>query len=90
MSEPSAPRTTTHEGDAASQTPGHPPRDGHGKNDAGVSHSARATEDGAASVDLAAGLAVHTRALLRAQQAAVAGMPLAAIDHHLQRFAMVS
>ncbi len=47
-----------------------------------------AGEGEASTVDLAAGLAVHTRALLRAQQAAVAGMPLGAINAHLERFAM--
>jgi hypothetical protein len=38
-------------------------------------------------VELALGLALHSRALLRAQQAAVAGMALAEIDAHLERLA---
>jgi hypothetical protein len=40
------------------------------------------------SIDLARGLAVHTAALLRARQAAVAGMPLGAINARLEEFAL--
>lgn len=41
-----------------------------------------------ASADLAAGLAVHTRALLTARQAAVAGLALAEIDARLGQYAL--
>lgn len=51
-------------------------------------HSFDGRGESGASVDLGMGLAAHTHALLLQRQAAVAGMPLSAINAKLEEFAL--